>query len=339
MQFPQLDASQYQRILLISVTASLLIGIIIGGASISLLQKDSSEFKEIRTKEGYAFINPLIECENVDLSHSAGLTQLRSTVEKEIKEYTQSGKASFISFYLRDLNNGPWIGINENEPHSPASLIKIPLAMTIYKQAENNPEILQYKITVSQSENTDEQNIKPEKTLQANTEYTVEQLIEYMLVYSSNGAFDELNSYVATYHKGAISRLFADLGVNLDPSYTVNPDGNTISVYEYASFFRILYNSSYLSKDYSEQLLSYLSNSTFNDGINKGVPENISVAHKYGERYFIEDGQRQLHDCGIVYSPKAPYLVCIMTRGEDLDTLSDIIGNISASTYTSFTSY
>jgi hypothetical protein len=39
------------------------------------------------------------------------------------------------------------------------------------------------------------------------------------------------------------------------------------------------------------------------------------VAHKFGER--IMGDSFQLHDCGIVYYPDNPYLLCVMTKGHD----------------------
>jgi hypothetical protein len=41
----------------------------------------------------------------------------------------------------------------------------------------------------------------------------------------------------------------------------------------------------------------------------------------------------QLHDCGIVYKQKHPYLVCIMMRGTDLDTLAKVIAELSKIAY------
>ena len=245
-------------------------------------------------------------------------------------------KATAISYYFRDLNNGPWIGIDEDEPHSPASLIKIPLAMAYYKQAELTPEILKQEILNVSEENTDEQNIKPESKLQANTSYTVEQLIQYMLVHSSNEAFKLLNKYLYAHDSSKLSNIYVDLGIKLSPDTPQNPNGNIISVREYASFFRILYNSSYLSKMHSEHMLQYLSTTTFDEGIVGGVPAGTTVSHKYGERYFEASKEHQLHDCGIIYAAHKPYLLCIMTRGNDLEELSSIIRDISASTYRTF---
>ena len=106
-----------------------------------------------------------------------------------------------------------------------------------------------------------------------------------------------------------------------------------MSVKTYAYFFRILYNATYLGHTYSEKALELLNNREFPDGIVAGVPENIPVAHKFGERT-VESPEgivttEELHDCGIVYYPSKPYILCVMTKGTDIASLKEIIKTIS----------
>ena len=60
------------------------------------------------------------------------------------------------------------------------------------------------------------------------------------------------------------------------------------------------------------------------------------VAHKFGERGIIgQDGieQKQLHDCGIIYYPNHPYILCVMTRGYKLAELEEIVRTVSKNIY------
>lgn len=82
----------------------------------------------------------------------------------------------------------------------------------------------------------------------------------------------------------------------------------------------------------SERALNLLSRVEFNEGISKGLPSNTIFAHKFGERE-LANGVSQLHDCGIVYYPGHPYVICVMTRGSDFKTLSDTIAEISRITF------
>lgn len=90
-----------------------------------------------------------------------------------------------------------------------------------------------------------------------------------------------------------------------------------------STVFRSLYNSSLYEWQLSEQALKLMSQTTFKQGIVAGVPEGTAVSHKFGEN------TDELHDCGIVYYPEHPYLICVMTRGGDFDKLVTSISQIS----------
>jgi len=42
-----------------------------------------------------------------------------------------------------------------------------------------------------------------------------------------------------------------------------------------------------------------------------------------------DQGLKQLHDCGIIYHPSKPYILCIMTKGEEIEELASVIADIS----------
>lgn len=223
------------------------------------------------------------------------------------------------------MNNGPWFGIDENEAFSPASLVKVPLLVTYYKLAEKDHTILQKTLSVGSTFNHNDQNVPPEVTLIPTKTYTVDELINQMIIYSDNQAYDIL---IKNIDPTILSSTYNDLGVTIENDSN-NLAGNILSVKSYASFFRILYNSSYLSKEMSEKTLKLLSQIKYTDGLVASVPPVVTIAHKFGERSYIETSEKQMHDCGIVYLPKKPYLVCIMTRGKDFQKLNSTIKNIS----------
>jgi beta-lactamase class A len=105
-----------------------------------------------------------------------------------------------------------------------------------------------------------------------------------------------------------------------------------MSVKQYSSLYRVLFNASYLSKEYSQKALEILSKSEFKDGIVDGIPQSMTIAHKFGERHY-STGVDQLHDCGIIYYPYHPYLLCIMTKGTDFKQQSKTIRDISDKIY------
>ena len=280
---------------------------------------------ETRNSQNYRFINPLLECESSNFSQNAALQPLRNQLNDSI-ENTDNKQVSHVSVYYRDLNNGPWIGIDENENFSPASLVKVPLMIAYFKAAETDPGLLGQTIPVPGTFNH-QQTILPQITLTPNQTYTVEELINRMIIYSDNQAYELLQEYI---DNQILVKTYTDLGIDISQAYD-DPTGNIISVKSYASFFRILFNASYLNKDTSEKALKLLSQTKYDQGIVKGVADPlISVSNKFGERTYLETGERQLHDCGIVYAPAKPYLLCIMTRGSNFPLMEKIINDVSS---------
>lgn len=284
----------------------------------------------IRKNFNYTYINPILEC-NTDIEQNNNLSSLKETIGDIINREVAKKDISYSAVYFRDLNNGPWFGINANEYFSPASLIKVPLLITYLKKAEDDPSILQKEITntVDSSSGTNIQNIKPETTIEPNKKYTIEELLERMIVYSDNDAYNDLSSNLGN---DELMKIYQDLDIDISKAYN-NPNGNIITVKDYASFYRILFNASYLNQDMSEKALSLLAKSEYQDALVAGIPQNISIAHKFGERKYLDTGEVQLHDCGIIYLPKKPYLLCVMTRGTDISKANQTIKAISEKIY------
>jgi beta-lactamase class A len=279
----------------------------------------------------YKYINPLLECEvsNED-SGFEEITPFKNRLLKIVEKLLLSKDAIHISVYFRDLNNGPWFGINENEPFAPASLLKVPIMITFLKNAESKPEILEKKLLFEGNEQGIEENIAPSLRLVPGRQYTVDQLIYRMVVHSDNDAMTLLNNQIDVWE---FRQLLEDLMIDVQTVRAMT------TVKSYASYFRILYNASYLNKVMSEKALDYLSHVDFKDGLFSGLPNGIQLSAKFGVRK-DESGNLQLHDCGIIYYPQHPYLLCVMTRGNGggpntLGRLSGIIREISASIYSS----
>ncbi len=309
---------QISLIIIISVS----LGFSIGKLYPSNIQPD----EDLRAHQvGYTYTNPLLECENnSSFAKQKYIPFEKITIQKIQENISQNHSGVLLSVYFRNLNNGPWFGIRENEQYIPASLMKLTLLISYMKWWEEDIGLMWKKLIV-RSNDTMSQSIVPEKQLQKWWEYTISDLLYYLIVYSDNNASKTLLENIPPEQQ---NKTFIDLWVPLPE----NKD-YALSVKEYASFFRILYNSSYLSPRSSEAALSILASSKYDKWIRWWVDKNIAIAHKFGEREILsESGMiiNQLHDCGIVYHPNYPYLVCIMTRWDDsLESLSTAIRSTS----------
>lgn len=301
------------------------------GMSYQATSATSNEQSDVFSREvgSYKYISPLLDC-----GYPSDKTpiELRAVMDRRIAAELESGNISHASVYFRDLNNGPWVGINSRELFSPASLMKVPVMIAYLRWAMVEPEILDKEIVATKSVETISQNIAPETKLEPGEAYRVDYLLNLLITESNNAALTLLSELIPL---GYLDETYKRLGISLE-GLSGNPTGNTTTVVEYATFFRVLYNASFLSNDMSEKALTMLTQTKFNAGLRAGVPGSIPVAHKFGERRFTETNELQLHDCGIVYAPEKPYLLCIMTRGTEFEAMANTIRDISADVYEEF---
>jgi len=276
-------------------------------------------------QSGYQFISPLLECATPHYLIKNKLeTELKDIIDTNIKKRN----ISHASVYLRDLNNGLSLDIYKDEKFTPASLLKVPLMMAYFKLAESDPAILDKKLKVETNDSHLVQNIAPAYHLEVGKEYTVLDIIKSMIIYSDNHGVDTL---LRNINPDTLNLIYQDL--NIKNPKDSDPE-NFMSVQEYSSFFRILYNASYLNKEMSEKALQIMSLSQYKQGLRANIPESVTISHKFGERIF--EDIKQLHDCGIVYQEKNPYLLCIMTRGENFNDMSFTIRELSDMVYQKF---
>ncbi len=307
--------------------AGLIIGFWLSSNSDSV---SNSDLKILRAPvSSYAFIKPLVGFDFSNQQNFPELDNLRDKIDKYIKDQLILQRNLSVSVYYRYLDNGHWIGIDEDKMFNPGSLLKVPIMIAYFKKAESAPGILRNRIFYDGSLfNGAELPNSLKSVLVKDTEYSVEDLMEAMIVSSDNVAKDLLISNISPSY---LYEVFSDIGIPLPDSESYG-----ISAKLYASFFRRLYNATFLERDSSEAALGLLSQAKFDDGLVAGIPKGIKAAHKYGERGVYADDRLvgvELHDCGIIYYPGHPYLLCIMTKSRNANISSQIIQDISKIIY------
>lgn len=255
-------------------------------------------------------------------------------MEDTLEDYAKKGYVTDVSVFFRDLEAGPTFGINEWAGFIPASLLKLPQALALYELQEDRGNILEQKVTVpSDLPAILTQHFPSGKTIEDGKVYSVRELVSYTLSGSDNRSYFLLNDHISHLANGTdiVQKTMLNLGI-IDFDEGIDIKVREVTVRGYASLFRQLYNVSFISAEHSEELLAIMSENSFTAGLRQGVPQNVEISHKFGERY-LENNEKQLHDCGIVYYPDNPYLLCVMTRGKNFDELSQVIGTISKSVY------
>ncbi len=266
-------------------------------------------------------VNPLLEYTTANNEFSE-MRPLSNVFYGRAMSEISDDSASRVGVFFEDLTSARWAGVNQDQTFSPASLLKVPTMMTYFKLAESQPGLLSQTVTYDGSfDDNAREDIKPVKSIQAGNSYTVDDLIRFMIQYSDNNATALLFTTGVTTDE--FNKTYTDIGLPVPTS-----TNDFVSPRMYSRFFRILYNTTYLNATSSEKALEFLTYADFPQGIMSGVPENIPVAEKFGEHEF-PDGTKELHDCGIVYHPDRPYILCVMTKGDDFTKLTSVIADIS----------
>lgn len=272
----------------------------------------------------FPLINQFVAC---DLEAEKKLDSIKR-LEEELIDYLDISKAekniTRASVFFRDLSSKKWIGIDQNKKYSPASLLKLPLLIAYFELSESDSGLFSRKYVFKKIDPILHQNLRPEVELEEGKEYAIEELLKNMIIYSDN---DAMNFLLEIIDENFIIEQYYQMGIDLDSN-----DEDYLSAISYSNILRILYNSSYLKRDSSQKILEWLAESEFKDGIVAGVPLGTDVAHKFGERE-IDESKKELHDCGIVYYPDHPYILCIMTEGNDYKKLEQTIAGISRLIY------
>lgn len=326
---------KFKNVQIIYLIFGVLIGLLFSSAFYYFYAKQESRPNVFRDKnKNFVFTSPILDYEEFSqmTSSSLGYNSFNKTAHGLAEKYGLSG----FSVYFRDLNDGQWVGVNEKDTFSPASLMKTPLLIAFLKNVERDPSLLDRKMVADEKyfKLATPQNFEIQNKIRQGVTYSLREVIEIMIEDSDNVAATMIFEYI---REEDFNSLLRAVGV-FEGGESYNSD---IRVKDFASFFRILYNASYLDREMSELALSILSKSNFNQGISAGIPDSVIVANKYGERTLGQKvnekttitRERQVHDCGIVYNGKSPYILCVMTKGNDFEKQLSFIKEISSYTY------
>ena len=298
----------------------------LGLATVLVAQSLSAYFATCH--QAFNLLNPIRRCEEGLSQGEWDYEELRDVLSDEKAKLKASKDLTHLSVYFQDLTNGPRFGIGEYDKFQPASLMKLPVLIFFLHTADLDPTILDRQLSFTGDLEVVNNVEKPEQTIEPDMPYTIRELLEKMIVYSDNRSYDVLLHEMHVVSEDVAYYTFRDLDVL---QMMLESDKTYVSISSYAKLYGVLYNMAYLSKEMSQYALQLLSQTSFREGIVAGVQSNVPVAHKFG--FAIIDGERQLHDCGIVYHPNMAYILCVMTSGPDENKENAAISNISRIVY------
>ena len=275
--------------------------------------------------------HPLLTCSS-EPADATDLAELQSGVRALLDGAHHRGVLR-AAVHVSDLETCHWFEIGSGERFHPASLMKLPLALTWLRRASQDGNVLAMQLAYDVPDNAD---TREDRTLPSalvrGQRYEVADLLRRMLVDSRNDA-----KYLLTRNAplAALDEIWTDLGL-VPPT----PDRDTeVDVHAIALMLHALYDGAWLGRETSERALGWLAEATYARGLTAQLPPGAVVAHKYGRRVRAAttpgDWQLQLHDCGVLYRPGHPVLVCVMTEGVNEAAQERLIQEIAALAWSS----
>lgn len=216
-------------------------------------------------------------------------------IVKQVHNLTANLTGNY-GLYVFNLTTKISFGISENQVFPAASLMKLPVILTLYKEVEAGKLDLTTKYTLMAKDKRS--GAGPMQYQPAGTVYTYQKMIELMGNQSDNTAFNVFRNLLGD---GQIQKTIADLGMKQTSIKEFETTPADIGL-----FFRKLYAGSILTRNHRDEILGYIIKTFDESRIPAGVPAGTRVAHKVGTDVGI------ISDGGIVFGTK-PYIIVMMS--------------------------
>ncbi|WP_165249568.1 serine hydrolase [Paludisphaera soli] len=264
--------------------------------------------------------------------------------EKVVALVAPHGPEAVVEVALHDLATGETVLIRADEPIHPASTMKVPVMMEVYRRAEAGGLGLDDEIEVKNtfasivdgSHYALDVADDSETTLykRVGGKATIRELVFLMITESSNLA---TNILVEKLTGEAVTAFMKELGAgDLKVLRGVEDDkavalgrNNVGTARGTMTILTRLAEGTAVSRSASDAMLEVLRAQKFNDGIPAGLPEGTVVAHKTGSFAKV------YHDAGIVEPEgRKPFVLVVMTRGiEAEDASRKLVADVARAAY------
>jgi beta-lactamase class A len=143
--------------------------------------------------------------------------------------------------------------------------------------------------------------------MKVNKQHSLKDCLELMITVSDNDCGLKLQKIINPY---ITNDLLPNMGIeNTD----ISEEYPTTTSEDVSSLLKDIYYGDILTTKSNIALLDLLKSQEINDRLPAWLPKNTIVAHKTGDLNSI------IHDAGIIYSPKGPYILSILTRDSELN--------------------
>ncbi len=216
-------------------------------------------------------------------------------------------------FYVYRFADDRSYGLKQNQVFQAASLMKLPVMLTLYQEVEKGNLNLETEYQLNEKDKVSGAGILQDKPI--GSIYTYRQLVNLMGQYSDNTAF------------AVIRKILGDKEIeatidNLGMRQTSLRDFTTTPA-DMGLFFQKLYQGSLLTNQHRDEILSFLTNTAFENWLPVGMPNDVQIAHKIGRDIGV------VADAGLVLAKK-PLVVVLMSDGVKQSQAEEVLPKISS---------
>lgn len=239
---------------------------------------------------------------------SSEITQDFSNLVKDLK--------GVYSFSAYNLGSKQSYGVRENEVFPAASLMKLPVILTLYREAEAGRIDLETKYTLKKSDKqtgAGTMRYQPDGAV-----YTYRKMVELMGKQSDNTAFFVIRTLLGD---EKIQKTISGLGMVKTSLANFETTASDIGL-----FFRKLYSGSVVTRQNRDEILGFLTETFDESRIPAGVPKGTRVAHKVGTDIGV------ISDGGIVFGQQ-PFVLVIMSKDVLEAEAKEVLPKISSAVW------
>lgn len=211
---------------------------------------------------------------------------------KEIKKYLESRIGTY-GFFFEDLSSGFVYGYNENIEMVSAGCMKLPIAVAIIKEVENEKVSFIDKIKIDSSDKVYGTGIIHEFN---EREYTIFELLVAMLIQSDNTAANKIIDIVGM---NRINEIIKEMGLKNTTLNRKTRDErnsevsveNITSARDLSRIWNHLYNGTYLSAENSTMLIDILRRQQIKNKLALYIPDDLKyeISSKTGDKTGVEN--------------------------------------------------
>ena len=209
--------------------------------------------------------------------------QESAQLQNLVNQFVASGQGEQYGIVAKDLTTGATAASGQNTTMDSASLYKLFVADQILAGVDSG----QYSLGQSVADADDT---------------TISSCLDLMITISDNSCGIALGTIIGWQDQNSALATLGFTDTNL-----ANPLQQTDAA-DVALLFEKLYRGTLLSPSSNNLFLTFLKDQKVNNRLPQGLPPGTVIAHKTGDLY------DNVHDAGIIYSGKTPYIVVVMSR-------------------------